>query len=1010
MKQVNLRICQTILTLMLGLFLSVGAYAQNITVKGHVKDALGGVIGASIVEKGNATNGTITDFDGNFSLNVPKGATLVISFIGYKTQEVAAAPSIIVTLVEDSEMLDEVVVVGYGRTKKDDLTGSVTAIKPDELSKGITNNAQDMLVGKVAGVDVITSGGTPGSGAQIRVRGGSSLNASNDPLIVIDGLTIDNNTATGMSNVLAMVNPSDIETFTVLKDASATAIYGSRASNGVIIITTKKGKSGSAPKVSYNGDMTISMIQKKYDVLDGDEFRALVNGMWGENAGTVGLGDANTDWQDQIFRTAISHNHNVSISGGLKNMPYRLSVGYNSSDGIVETSWMRRANVGLNLSPSFFDNHLNLKVNAKYMYEKDRYADAGGAIGAALSMDPTQPVYFAADNPRSPFFGGYFQYSQTPQNFNSEWLYTNNPNAPQNPLALLKMKDTEAAANDFTGNIEADYKIHGFEDLHLHASYGGQYTESKQDDIISKYSYSNNYYGWNGVTQYYKYSITANAYAQYMKEIGAHNFDVMVGAEESHYHRNGYNYGQGTDPYTGEAYNPSSRKEQEWATHYSLVSYFGRLNYTLLNRYMLTATFRADGSSRFHEDNRWGYFPSVAFAWKINEEAFMKDLTWWNEFKLRLGWGMTGQQDIGTDFGYVTHYTVSDSYAQYPFGDIYYGTMRPSAYTPDLKWETTTTYNAGIDLGFLNNRITANVDGYYRETKDLLNTVTIPVGMQFGSVLTKNIGSLKNYGLEFSINAKPIVTKDFTWDLSYNIAWNHNEITDLVGGDDNFYQIVQSTNISRGNSTRIQANKVGEPVNSFFVYQQVYDENGKPIEGMYVDRDGNGRIDDGDRYFYKKPSADVIMGLTTKFLYKNWDLSMSFRASLGNYVYYDFLSNRAVVSQSGLYTNSTLHNTTPEAVALGFTGVGAGNDNYLSDYFVRNASFLKCSNITLGYSFPALFKVGGHETCSGRAFVTAQNPFIISKYKGIDPEVSNGIDSNPYPRPFSIQIGLNLNF
>lgn len=1010
MKQVNLRICQTILTLMLGLFLSVGAYAQNITVKGHVKDALGGVIGASIVEKGNPTNGTITDFDGNFSLNVPKGATLVISFIGYKTQEVAAAPSIIVTLVEDSEMLDEVVVVGYGRTKKDDLTGSVTAIKPDELSKGITNNAQDMLVGKVAGVDVITSGGTPGSGAQIRVRGGSSLNASNDPLIVIDGLTIDNNTATGMSNVLAMVNPSDIETFTVLKDASATAIYGSRASNGVIIITTKKGKSGSAPKVSYNGDMTISMIQKKYDVLDGDEFRALVNDMWGENVGTVGLGNANTDWQDQIFRTAISHNHNVSISGGLKNMPYRLSVGYNSSDGIVETSWMRRANVGLNLSPSFFDNHLNLKVNAKYMYEKDRYADAGGAIGAALSMDPTQPVYFAADDSRSPFFGGYFQYSQTSQNFNSEWLYTNNPNAPQNPLALLKMKDTEAAANDFTGNIEADYKIHGFEDLHLHASYGGQYTESKQDDIISKYSYSNNYYGWNGVTQYYKYSITANAYAQYMKEIGAHNFDVMVGAEESHYHRNGYNYGQGTDPYTGEAYNPSSRKEQEWATHYSLVSYFGRLNYTLLNRYMLTATFRADGSSRFHEDNRWGYFPSVAFAWKINEEAFMKDLTWWNEFKLRLGWGMTGQQDIGTDFGYVTHYTVSDSYAQYPFGDIYYGTMRPSAYNPDLKWETTTTYNAGIDLGFLNNRITANVDGYYRETKDLLNTVTIPVGMQFGSVLTKNIGSLKNYGLEFSINAKPIVTKDFTWDLSYNIAWNHNEITDLVGGDDDFYQIVQNTSISRGNSTRIQANKVGEPVNSFFVYQQVYDENGKPIEGMYVDRDGNGRIDDGDRYFYKKPSADVIMGLTTKFLYKNWDLSMSFRASLGNYVYYDFLSNRAVVSQSGLYTNSTLHNTTPEAVALGFTGVGAGNDNYLSDYFVRNASFLKCSNITLGYSFPALFKVGGHETCSGRAFVTAQNPFIISKYKGIDPEVSSGIDSNPYPRPFSIQIGLNLNF
>lgn len=1010
MKQVNLRIFRTILSLFLGLFLSVGVYAQNITVKGHVKDVAGmEVIGASVVEKGKTSNGTITDLNGNFLLNVPKGSTLVISFIGYKTQEVSAMSSVIVTLAEDTEMLDEVVVVGYGRAKKDDLTGSVTAIKPDELSKGITNNAQDMLVGKVAGVDVITSGGTPGSGAQIRVRGGSSLNASNDPLIVIDGLTIDNNTPTGMSNPLAMVNPSDIETFTVLKDASATAIYGSRASNGVIIITTKKGKSGSAPKVAYNGDMTISMIQKKYDVLNGDEFRALAQKIWGDKSSEIGMGDSNTDWQNQIFRTSISHSHNVSVSGGLKNMPYRLSLGYNSSDGIVETSWMRRGNVGLNLSPSFFDDHLNLKINAKYMYEKDNYADAGGAIGAALSMDPTQPVYFSADDDRAPFFGGYFQHTQSPKDFNAEWKYTNNPNAPQNPLALLKMKDIKAATNDFTGNFDVDYKIHGFEDLRLHASYGGQYTESRQDDIISKYSYSNNYFGWNGVTQTYKYSITTNAYAQYVKEIGAHDLDIMVGAEESHFHRNGYNYGQGTDPYTGAAHDAKIKSEQAWATHNSLVSYFGRLNYTLLNRYMLTATFRADGSSRFAKDNRWGYFPSVALAWKINEEAFMKNLTWWNEFKFRLGWGMTGQQDINSDFGYETHYTMSDSFAQYPFGDTYYGTMRPSAYNPDLKWETTITYNAGLDFGFLNNRITANLDGYYRETKDLLNSVTIPVGMQFGSKLTKNIGSLKNYGVEFSVNAKPIITKNFTWDLSYNVAWNHNEITDLIDGESGYYTWA-GPKISRGNNTLIQANTVGKATNSFFVYQQVYDEAGKPIEGMYVDRDGNGRIDNGDRYFYKKPSADVIMGLTTKFLYKSWDLSMSFRASINNYVYYDFLSNRATVSQSGLYSNSALHNSTAEAVALGFTGVGVGNDNYLSDYFVRNASYLKCSNITLGYSFPTLFKVAGYKTCSGRAFLTAQNPFIISKYKGIDPEVASGIDSNPYPRPFSIQLGLSLNF
>lgn len=563
MKQVNLRIYRMILPLLVGLFLSVGVYAQNITVKGHVKDATGlEVIGANVVEKGNTSNGTITDLDGNFTLTVPKGATLTISFIGYQTQEVAAASMVMVTLKDDAELLSEVVVVGYGRTKKDDLTGSVTAIKPDELSKGITNNAQDMLVGKVAGVDVITAGGTPGAGAQIRVRGGSSLNASNDPLIVIDGLTIDNNTPKGMSNPLAMVNPNDIETFTVLKDASATAIYGSRASNGVIIITTKKGKSGSAPKVSYNGDMTISMIQKKYDVLNGDEFRVLVNDIWGDKAGEVGMGNANTDWQDQIFRTAISHSHNVSVSGGLKNMPYRLSLGYNSSDGIVETSWMRRANIGLNLSPSFFDNHLNLKINAKYMYEKDRYADAGGAIGSALSMDPTQPVYFDADDARAPFFDGYFQHTQSPKDFNAEWKYTNNLNAPQNPLALLKLKDVQAAANDFTGNFDVDYKVHGFEDLRLHASYGGQYTESKQDDIISKYSYSNNYFGWNGITQTYKYSVTANAYAQYVKEVGAHNFDIMVGAEESHFHRSGYDYGQGTDPYDGTPHDAKLREEQ----------------------------------------------------------------------------------------------------------------------------------------------------------------------------------------------------------------------------------------------------------------------------------------------------------------------------------------------------------------------------------------------------------------------------------------------------------------
>ena len=1001
MKQVNIRNPFRMLVLMLGLFLSVSAFAQ-IDVKGHVKDAQGEpVIGATVRVVGTQT-ATVTDFDGNFALKANQGADITVTYVGYQDATVKAAPNLEITLQEDQNVLENVVVIGYGRAKKNDLTGSVTAIKPDELSKGITNNATDMLVGKVAGVDVITSGGTPGAGAQIRIRGGSSLNASNDPLYVIDGLTIDGNTATGMSNILAMINPNDIESFTVLKDASATAIYGSRASNGVIIITTKKGRKGKAPQISYNGDLTISTIAKKYDALDAPAYIDLIKSIDGLDA--TKLGNANTNWQDEIFRTAVSTSHNVSVAGGIADIPYRVSAGYNSSQGIVKTSWMHRANIGLNLAPSLLNDHLNLNISAKYMYEKDRYADAGGAIGAALSIDPTRPVYVDESDPTYKFFGGYYQPYVSANYSDPNWTYTNNANAPQNPVALLEQKETLANASDFTGNFEADYKIHGFEDLHIHASYGGQYTQSKQTDVISNLSYSNNYYGWDGITRYYKYSITANAYAQYQKELGVHYIDVMAGAEESHYHRHGYNEGQGTDPYNGDAHNPSIRSEQEWATHNSLVSYFGRLNYTLLDRYMVTATFRADGSSKFSEDNHWGYFPSVALAWKINEEGFMKNINWWNELKLRLGWGKTGQQDIGSDFGYAPLYTISNSYAMYRFGSTDYNTMRPSSYNPDLKWETTTTWNAGLDFGWLNNRITANIDAYYRKTTDLLNTVTIPVGTNFGSVLTKNIGSMKNYGIEFAINAKPIVTKDFTWDISYNVSWNHNEITSLTEDADDDYYIKTGSTISRGNSTQIQANTVGKPRNSFFVYQQVYDEAGKPIEGLYVDRNGDGQINESDKYFYKSPTADVIMGFTTKFIYKNFDLSAAFHASLGNYVYYNYLSDKGSISSSGLFSNSAFTNTYPEAVNLGFTGIGT--EYYLSDYYVRNASYLKCSNITLGYSFSNLLK----DRLSGRIFFTVQNPFIITKYKGLDPEVADGVDKNPYPRPRSFQVGLSLNF
>ena len=1015
MKQVKIKLPLRALTLASGLLLTVSSFAQSNAIKGHVKDASGEpIMGATITVNGKAVG--ITDMNGNFSVDAAPGANLTFTYLGMTPKTIKATSNMMITLVDDQKSLNEVVVIGYGRAKKNDLTGSVTAIKPDEMSKGITSSASDMLVGKIAGVDVQTGGGQPGTGAQIRIRGGASLSASNDPLYVIDGLAIDNNTNKGMSNVLAMINPNDIESFTVLKDASATAIYGSRASNGVIIITTKKGRSGQKPSVTYNGDVTLSTVQKKYKVMNASEYKQALTNL---GIDTSGLGTADTDWQDEIFRTAISTNHNVSIQGGLKNMPYRVSLGFEDNNGIVKTTWMKRFNTSINVAPTFLDKHLNVNLTAKYMFEKDRYAKVGDAIGGALTMDPTQPV--RVDDAAYECVGGYFQYLQAKDDkvTDPSWTSIAKAQMPQNPVAVLDNYKCIAKSNDISGNLEVDYKIHGFEDLHLHAAIGAQYTDGKQDETISKYSYSNNYFGYYGYDHAYKYSIEGKAFAEYAHKFGVHDIDIMAGAEQSHYHRTGYNYGTGIDEYlkannplyeTTEGkwnyeHDPVSKDDEMWRTHNSLVSYFGRLNYNLLDRYLFTATFRADGSSRFRKGKKWGYFPAAAFAWKINNEPFLKDAKWLDELKLRLGWGKTGQQNGIDDFYYSTLYRVSNGYAQYPFGDNYYQTLRPTASNPDLTWEKTTTYNAGLDFTALNGRFGVNVDGYYRKTTDLLASVAIAGGTTFGDQLLKNIGSLENYGIELAFNVKPIVTKDFIWDVTYNVGWNHNEITELEAGLQDW--VWTGDKVSRGNNTKIQVNKVGQPINSYYVYQQVYDENGKPIEGAYVDRNGNGTIDDDDRYCYKSPAPDVIMGLTTKFIYKNWDFSAAFHASIGNYVYYDFLNSKAVLNE--INASGAFRNTTTEAVNLGFTGT-ATNQTNTSDYFVRNASYLKCSNMTLGYSFPALIKVGAEKICSGRIFFTVQNPFIITKYKGIDPEVSSGIDSNPYPRPISFQLGLNLNF
>ena len=1000
---------KALLVLLVGLFLSIGAFAQQIAVKGHVKDTTGEpVIGANVLVKGT-TNGTITDFDGNFMLNVPKDAILSVSFVGYKTAEVKAAPTVMITLEDDSQVLDAVVVIGYGSVKKNDMTGSVTAIKPDKLNKGLITNAQDMMTGKIAGVSVVSKGGAPGAGATIRIRGGSSLTAENDPLIVIDGLAMDNKGVKGLSNPLSMVNPNDIESFTVLKDASATAIYGSRASNGVIIITTKKGQAGARPTISYDGNLSVSNVKSTVDVMDGNQFRSFIKDIWGEDSEAYSkLGNANTDWQKEIFRAAVSTDHNLTISGGLKNMPYRVSFGYTNQNGILKTSKFERYTASVSLAPSFFQDHLKVNANLKGMIAKNRYAD-GNAVGSAVSFDPTQSV--RSDDPyHQYYFDGFFQWNTDASSLNDDtWKRTFNGNAPGNPVALLEEKNDRAISKSLIGNLELDYKFHFLPDLHAHVNGGMDLSTGKQYTDVSPYSSTNNYYGSYGWEEKDKYNLSLNAYLQYSKDFtDKHRFDVMAGYEWQHFHDTSDQEYWGLYPLSnnvvenrGQRYNNTASGS---ATESYLVSFFGRVNYTLLDRYLFTATVRQDGSSRFHKDNRWGLFPSFALGWKLKEEAFLKDVDVLSDLKLRLGYGITGQQNINSgDYPYLAVYETNKDGAYYPIlGEGI--TYRPNAYNPDLKWEKTTTYNVGVDFGFLNNRINGSVDYYYRKTTDLLNSVFVSAGTNFKNKVLSNVGSLENSGVEFSINSKPVVTTDWTWDLGFNITYNKNEITKLTTGDSENYYVAAGDNIGGGRDMKAMAHAVGHPASSFYVYQQVYDENGRPIENEFVDRNGDGTINGDDRYFYKKPTADVLMGLTSRLSYKSWDFSFSLRASLNNYVYNSVEAGGSDCNPTSIYSFGALNNRPLMGVA---NNIQSKNDNtLLSDYFVQNASFMKCDNITLGYSFKKLFGA----PIGGRVYAAVQNVFTITKYKGLDPEVENGLDNNIYPRPLTTLISLSLNF
>ncbi|MBO7591037.1 MAG: TonB-dependent receptor [Prevotella sp.] len=1034
MKQVNIRNPFRMLVLMLGLFLSVGAFAQ-IDVKGHVKDAQGEpVIGATVRVVGTQT-ATVTDFDGNFALKANQGADITVTYVGYQDATVKAAPNLVITLREDAAVLNEVVVIGYGQVKKSDLTGSVTAMRPDSKNKGVVVNPQDMIAGKVAGVNITSNDGAPGSGAMIRIRGGSSLNASNDPLIVIDGLAMDNEGVKGLSNPLSMINPADIESFNVLKDASATAIYGSRGSNGVIIITTKKGRKGAlAPQVSYSGSLTISNNKKTLEVMNGDEYRAFITKMYGEGSIPVSaLGTANTNWQDEIFRTAISHDHNVTVAGAVKNLPYRVSVGYTDQQGTLKTSDFKRVTASLNLNPSFFNDHLTMNLNAKGMYAETQYAD-GGAVGAAVYYDPTQdPHAFTSEYHKQMLgndydktlsnFGGYFQWPAV-ANYDGDtsWPYGYNSTAGiANPLSLLYGRDQHARSRSFIGSADIDYKVHGFEDLRLHLTLGADISKGIETTNNERWYTGSWYYGSNGDETILKRNHQLSAYAQYYKDFAkVHHFDIMGGYEWQHFWRDQKNDYVGTYPSTspkwtdpstsplGNAVNERPHTPYHFRTDSYLVSFFGRANYSLLDRYMITATIRHDGSSRFKE--HWSTSPSVALAWKINEEPFLKSVEALSELKLRLSWGQMPQQAGAIpDYSWIPTYSMNtgtDSY--YPVaGD---GTLyRPDNYTPNLKWEKTTSYNIGFDWGIFNQRLSGTIDVYYRKTTDLLNYAPTKALSAYRNQAWQNIGSLENKGIEATISWKPVQTKDWFWKLDYNITYNKNEITDLSGVSEDGSP-VPNTGIKIGVDRYLQYQQVGHPINSFYVFQQAYDSNGKPIENAVVDRNGDGQITQADKYFYKSPAAPVTMGLASRVEYKNFDFSFSLRASLGNYVYNNNEQGLANVNATEVWKSSLLYmnNYTYEAVNRNWQTYQITSQ--LSDYYVHNASFLKCDNITLGYSFNDLFKSASYHGLSGRLSIAAQNVFTITKYEGLDPEVGNGFDSNMYPRPFSVVVGLNLNF
>jgi TonB-linked SusC/RagA family outer membrane protein len=985
---------------------SIG-FAQNKVITGKITDSRDGspLVGVTVLVKGTHT-GAQTQTDGSFRLELPSAATtLVVSSIGYTTRELSiASGNFEIALVSSANStLNDVVVIGYGSVRQKDLTGSIATVNAKDFQQGAAVTTPEQLIaGKVSGVSITSNGGEPGSGSTIRIRGLASLNGNNDPLIVIDGVPLQSlknpdgsTTLAGTSDPLSLINPADIESITVLKDASAAAIYGSRASSGVILITTKKGKSGS-PKFNFNTQLGVSTIAKEEDVLTPGQFRAYVTAN-GTPAQISEMGNSNTNWQNLIYHDAITTNNNLSISGALKNLPYYISVGYLNQDGILKTDNLQRTTAAIRLNPHLFDDHLKIDINLNGTNQQTRFANQA-AIGSAVAFDPTQPVYSKG----SPF-GGYF-----------EWTLGNdttpNSNATRNPVALLNQYNSTSTVNRGFGNIQLDYKLHFLPDLHANLNLG--FDESKGAGNVNVPG--NAAQQWGTTTNHgenYQYQGRNNNTVlefklNYIKDLPKlrSNINILGGYGFYDNETTNYNYAHfdskgDTIPGTAPLY-PSSTVEN------TLISYFGRLIYTFNNKYILTASLRTDGSSRFAPNDRWGTFPAIALAWRIKQEDFLKNVDVLSELKFRGSYGVTGNQDGIGNYGYLPIYSLSQNGSQYQFGSNYYYLYTPSPYVANLKWEQTASTNVGLDFGFLKNRITGSVEYYYKNTTNLLNSIFIPDGTNFTNEITSNIGSMVSKGAEFTINAIPIQTKNFTWDISYNFTYENIKITKLTNNskDTTFYGDAAG-GISGGTGNTIQMQTVGYSPYSFFVLQQIYNQkSGLPIEGLYLDRNRDGIISSPpsspDAYHYKSPFAPVIMGFSTSFTYKQWSLSMVMRANIGNYMYNNVSADLAV-QRAILNPNNFLLNTLTSYSKTNFV-----NNQYFSDFYVENASFLKMDNIGLNYHVGKVM----NNKVNVNVSANCQNVFVITKYSGIDPEVYGGIDNNIYPKPRTYTLGVNLGF